>query len=77
MDVIAAIAAGGSAPGAIGIVRVSGEGCFAICEAVFRAGNGSAFAGQEPRKMIYGRMLDDQGRLIDRGLAVRFPGPRS
>ncbi len=77
MDVIAAIAAGGSAPGAIGIVRVSGEGCFGLCEAVFQAGNGTAFAAQEPRKMICGRMLDARGRVIDQGLAVRFPGPHS
>ena len=27
--------------------------------------------------MIYGEMLDRAGRLIDRGLAVRFPGPHS
>ena len=77
MDVIAAIAAGGSAPGAIGIVRVSGEGCFGLCEAVFQAGNSTAFAAQEPRKMICGRMLDARGRVIDQGLAVRFPGPHS
>ena len=76
MDIIAAIATGGN-PTAIGIVRVSGEGCFALCDKVFRALNGKAFSGQEPRKMIYGDMLDAEGRVIDRGLAVRFPGPRS
>ena len=27
--------------------------------------------------MIYGDMLDAEGRVIDRGLAVRFPGPHS
>ena len=76
MDVIAAIATGHS-PTAIGIVRVSGEGCFALCDRVFRAANGSSFTQQEPRKMVFGEMLDAQGRVIDRGLAVRFPGPRS
>ena len=39
MDIIAAIATGRS-PTAIGIVRVSGEGCFACCDRVFRAANG-------------------------------------
>ena len=34
MDVIAAIATG-SAATAIGIVRVSGDGCFALCGRVF------------------------------------------
>ena len=76
MDVIAAIATGGN-PTAIGIVRVSGEGCLALCEKVFRAVNGRPFADQETRKMVYGEMLDSQGRVIDQGLAVRFPGPNS
>lgn len=76
MDCIAAIATG-SAPTAIGIVRVSGEGCFALCDRVFRAGNGRVFAELEPRKMHMGEMLDDRGQCIDRGLAVRFPGPHS
>ena len=76
MDVIAAIATGGN-PTAIGIVRVSGEGCFALCEKVFRAVNGKSFADQETRKMVYGEMLDNQSRVIDQGLAVRFPGPNS
>ena len=76
MDCIAAISTAQTAT-AIGIVRVSGEGCFDLCDKVFRAVNGKAFAAQEARKMVFGEMLDDQGRVIDRGLAVRFPGPRS
>lgn len=76
MESIAAIATGGS-PTAIGIVRVSGDGCFNACGQVFRATNGKAFTEQEPRKMIFGEMLDSQGRVIDQGLAVRFPGPNS
>ena len=76
MDMIAAIATGHS-PTAIGIVRVSGEGCFACCDRVFRAANGKPFSQQAPRKMVFGEMLDDQGRVIDQGLAVRFPCPHS
>ena len=76
MDIIAAIATGHS-PTAIGIVRVSGEGCFACCDRVFRAAGSRPFSQQEPRKMVYGEMLDDQGRVIDQGLAVRFPGAHS
>ena len=45
MDLIAAIATG-SAATAIGIVRVSGAGCFAACDRVFRPRNGRPFADQ-------------------------------
>ena len=76
MDIIAAIATGPS-PTAIGIVRVSGQGCFTCCDRVFRAFNGSPFSQQTPRNMVFGEMLDAQGRVIDQGLAARFPGPHS
>ncbi len=75
MDIIAAIAAGGNAPSAIGVVRVSGEGCFTVCEQVFRTAK--PFGKLEPRKMVLGKLLDREGRVVDRGLAVRFPGPHS
>ncbi|MCF2616246.1 tRNA uridine-5-carboxymethylaminomethyl(34) synthesis GTPase MnmE [Oscillibacter valericigenes] len=76
MDTIAAIATGHS-PTAIGIVRVSGEGCFALCDKVFRTANGRPFSEQPSHKMAFGEMLDARGRVIDQGLAVRFPGPHS
>ncbi len=73
MDTIAAIAAGG--PSAIGVVRVSGPDCFAVCGRVFRAAR--PFGEQEARRMVLGEILDREGRCLDRGLAVRFPGSRS
>ncbi len=76
MDIIAAISTG-SAATAIGIVRISGEGCFALCDRVFRAVNRRPFSAQTPRMMVYGDIVDAAGRLLDRGLAVRFPGPGS
>ena len=76
MDIIAAIATGHS-PTAIGIIRVSGEGCFALCDQAFRAANGRPFPEQPSHKMVFGEMLDAESRVIDRGLAVRFPGPHS
>ena len=76
MDVIAAISTA-SALSAIGILRVSGEGCFAVCERVFRAANGRRFSELPPREMVLGVLLDRAGDPIDQVLAVRFPGKRS
>ncbi|WP_297300961.1 tRNA uridine-5-carboxymethylaminomethyl(34) synthesis GTPase MnmE [uncultured Oscillibacter sp.] len=75
MDTIAAIAAGGGAPSAIGVVRISGPDCFAACGRVFRSAR--PFGELEARRMVLGEFLDREGRVLDRVLAVRFPGPRS
>ena len=75
-DLIAAIATG-SAATAIGIVRLSGDGCFALCDRVFRPRNGKPFASQPSHKMVFGEMLDETGAVIDQGLAVRFGGGHS
>ena len=76
MDPIAAISTGNTLS-AIGILRVSGDGCFAVCGQVFRAANGKAFQDLPPREMVLGTLLDQKGRAIDQVLAVRFTGPRS
>ena len=76
MDVIAAITTGSGVSG-VGIIRVSGPGCFDLCGRVFRAANALPFPDQPPRKLVFGQMLDSEGRLLDQGLAVRFPGPGS
>mgnify|MGYP000981522191 CR=1 FL=1 len=75
-DLIAAIATG-SAATAIGIVRLCGDGCFALCDRVFRPRNGKPFASQPSHKMVFGEMLDETGAVIDQGLAVRFGGGHS
>ncbi len=76
MDIIAAISTGNAAT-AIGVVRISGDGCFALCDRLFRPLYGGALSSQPPRKMIYGDVLDPSGDVLDRALAVRFPGPNS
>ena len=76
MEPIAAISTG-NALSAIGILRISGEGCFDLCDRVFRPRNGRPFSRQNPREMVLGNLLDREGRTIDACLAVRFPGPRS
>ena len=76
MDAIAAVSTGHTLS-AVGILRISGEGCFPICDRVFRPLNGRPFSDQPPREMVLGSLLDRDGRTIDQVLAVRFPGPRS
>ena len=67
MDIIAAISTGTN-PTAIGIVRVSGKGCLALCDQVFRPVDGTLLSDHAARKMVYGEMLDSEKRVIDRGL---------
>ena len=76
MDTIAAISTANTLS-AIGIVRVSGEGCFALCDRVFRPANGKPLSAARPREMVLGRLLDREGKAVDTCLAVRFPGPGS
>ena len=76
MDVIAAISTA-NALSAIGIIRVSGAGCFAICDKIFQPAGGGLFSTARPREMTLGRLLDRDGKPIDSCLAVRFPGPGS
>jgi len=70
-DTIAAIA---TAPGrgAVAIVRVSGPAALAIAGRVFRARG-----PLRPRTATRGSVLAPDGALVDDGLALYFPGPRS
>ena len=76
MDTIAAISTGNTLS-AVGILRVSGDNCFAVCDKVFRANNNRPFSDQPPREMVLGALLGTDGQPLDQILAVRFPGPRS
>ncbi len=58
-------------------MRVSGEGCFSICDKIFQPAGGGLFSAVRPREMVLGRLSDREGKAIDSCLAVRFPGPGS
>ncbi|MBQ9492304.1 MAG: tRNA uridine-5-carboxymethylaminomethyl(34) synthesis GTPase MnmE [Oscillibacter sp.] len=73
---IAAIATGQNRC-AIGILRLSGDGCFTVCDQVFRADSGKTFAELPPRALSLGSLFDTTGAVIDHVLAVRFPAPHS
>ena len=74
MDVIAAIATT-PAPSAIGIIRLSGDGCAEIAGKVLRMKNGAPLASSPNRTQRLAALLDRQGRVIDEILAVYTRAP--
>ena len=75
-DVIAAVATG-KVPCAIGILRLSGEGCAQIADRVFTTDCGKPLTELPPRRLFLGALRDRQGRVIDQAMAVVCRAPRS
>ena len=68
-DTIVAIASGNAAAG-VGILRVSGPACRQLGAAL-------GCPALQPRHAHYARFRDAAGEVIDDGIALYFPGPRS
>ncbi len=75
-EVIAAVSTGMSVS-AIGIIRLTGNGCAEIAGSVFTLHNGSALQDAPNRKLMLGTLTDRQGRVIDQCMAVFTRGPHS
>lgn len=75
-DTIAAIATG-EVVSAIGIVRVSGPGAVAAAEAVFRPADGQPMSEHRDRQLVYGRLVDAAGRVLDICLCTISRAPHS
>lgn len=75
-DVIAAVATG-KHPCAIGILRLSGDGCAEVAGRVFTLQNGLPLTQAPNRKLMLGKLRDRQGRIIDEALAVYTRAPHS
>ena len=73
---IAAVATGGQ-KSAVGVVRLSGEGCFAALGKVFLPKNGREVSDLPDRKLTLGTLLDRDGRPLDEILATMSRGPNS
>lgn len=71
MDTIAAISTGNTVS-AIGVLRLSGPEAFSAADAVFRPADGRALSAHPRRTMVYGRLLDREGRTLDYALGVCF-----
>ena len=75
-DVIAAVSTG-MCVSAIGIIRLSGDGCASIADKVFTLNNGLSMEQAANRKQLLGKLFDKSGRIIDQCVAVYTRGPHS
>lgn len=64
-------------PGGVGILRLSGPGAAQAAARVFRPKAGASLAQAPDRQLLYGAVLDKEGRAIDTGLAFVSRAPRS
>ena len=76
MDIIAAISTA-PAVAAIGVLRLSGAGAFAVADTVFRPLDGRALSAHPRRTMVLGALLDQEGQVMDQALAVTFAAGHS
>ncbi len=74
--VIAAVSTGNQIS-AIGILRLSGDGCAEIAGKVFTLNSGAPLQEAPNRKLMLGTLYDKQGRAIDSCMAVYTRGPHS
>ena len=74
-DTITAIA---TAPGvgAVGIVRLSGPGCYRVADKMFRPKAGGRVSDVPAGRVVYGR-IHDGDEVVDEALGLTFRAPRS
>ena len=75
-DVIAAVSTGMSVS-AIGIIRLTGDGCADVAQKVFTLNNGNSLTDAPNRMLMLGTLQDKHGRVIDQCMAVFTRGPHS
>ena len=75
-QVIAAVSTGNQVS-AIGILRLTGDGCAEIAGKVFTLQNGTPLQEAPNRKLMLGTLRDTQGRVIDQCMAVYTRAPHS
>lgn len=62
---------------AIGIIRMSGDGCIEAADRVFATQSGRPLSASPNRKLVLGSLKDAQGRVIDQCMVVPCRGPNS
>ena len=73
---IAAIATA-PAPGAVGIIRISGRDSEIIADRLFFPKSGGKLADRPARSAVFGEIRGESGEVLDNALAIFFPGPAS
>lgn len=71
------IALSTATPAALGILRLSGSQAITAVSALFCPRSGKNFAQEDSRKLVYGTLVDGQGREIDHVLATYSKAPHS
>ena len=74
--VIAAVSTGNQIS-AIGILRLTGDGCAQVAGKIFTLNNGIPLDQAPNRKQMLGQLHDKDGRVIDQCMAVYTRGPHS
>lgn len=75
-DVIAAVSTGNQIS-AIGILRLTGDGCAQIAGSVFQLNSGLPLWEAPNRKLMLGTLQDKSGRTVDQCMAVYTRAPHS
>ena len=75
-DVIAAVSTGNQVS-AIGIIRLTGEGCATVAGKVFTLNNQKPLTDAPDKRLCLGQLHDKQGRVIDSCCAIYSRGPHS
>lgn len=73
-DTIAAISTA-YGEGGIGIIRISGENALSVLKDIFKPLSG--YGEFSSRKMVYGKVIGENGSIIDEALAVYMKGPKT
>ena len=73
---IAAVSTG-NVISAIGIIRLTGDGCAQIAGKVFTLNNGKPLCEAPDKKLVLGQLHDKEGRIIDSCCAIYSRGPHS
>ena len=73
---IAAVSTGNQVS-AIGIIRLTGDDCISVAEAVFTLNSKNPLSSAPDRKLVLGTLADKHGRTIDQCMAVISRAPHS